>query len=290
MTALPLLDTCGYPRSTTDSPHHQQPFFSGRKGPALAIRAEAWACERARREGIVAPHIVTTNLEATDLPAAYLIERAIEGRPISADDTRVLAVAGKQLRRLHSMTDLDGLGAGYGFLNQGADQTTWAAVLLEPIETLDNLAGPEGSGTLGSTDTVISADLVRRLRAVVPDAIGRLPQTPRALLHGDLHLRHIYASGGSLTGFIDWGDALVGDPLFDLGRFSRAGSRATEALLRGYGLDHTPALDHTLTLYRTIWSVMAMRWEHAAHGDWFHEHRTAITNGLKILETTDLNR
>ncbi|HET6296921.1 MAG TPA: aminoglycoside phosphotransferase family protein [Kribbella sp.] len=263
--------------------------FYLKSGPALAIKAEAWACDRARREGIVAPDIVTTNLEPTDLPAAYLIERAIEGQPISADDTEVLVSAGEQLRQLHSMTDLDGSGAGYGFLNQGADQTTWAAVLLEPIETLANLAGQDGSGTLGSTDTVISADLVRRLRAVVPDAIGRLPQTPRALLHGDLHLRHIYASDGSLTGFIDWGDALVGDPLFDLGRLSRAGSRATEALLRGYGFDHTPALDHTLTLYRTIWSVMAMHWEHAANGDWFHEHLAAITDGLKVHEASKIS-
>jgi aminoglycoside phosphotransferase len=260
--------------------------FYLKSGPASAIKAEAWTCDRARHGGIVAPDIIATELAPPDLPVAYLIERAIEGRPISAADTEVLMFAGEQLRRLHTIDVrdapvLDGLD-GYGFLNQGAAHSSWAAVLLEPIETLDNLAGSDDPGSPG----VVSADLVLRLRAVVPDAINRLPPTEPALLHGDLHPRHIYASAGRLTGFIDWGDALVGDPLFDLGRFSRASSIATEALLQGYGLDRTPALDHTLVLYRTIWSVMALHWEHAAHGDWFHEHLAAITNGLNLLEKT----
>ena len=76
------------------------------------------------------------------------------------------------------------------------------------------------------------------------DRLG--PVAPR-LLYGDLHPRHIYAEGNELTGFIDWGDVALGDPLLDLGRFSKAGSAATNAFLPWYGIERTASLDWTLT-------------------------------------------
>jgi len=114
----------------------------------------------------------------------------------------------------------------------------------------------------------------------------RLAPVSAHLLHGDLHPRHIYAEGNQLTGFIDWGDVAFGDPLFDLGRFSKAGPAATDALLRGYGIERTASLEWTLTLYRTIWAVMAMHWELAAGGDWFSGHLEAIAADLPVLEVS----
>lgn len=40
--------------------------------------------------------------------------------------------------------------------------------------------------------------------------------TAVALVHGDLHLRHVLVDRGVLSGVIDWGDACFGDPSIDL--------------------------------------------------------------------------
>ena len=44
-----------------------------------------------------------------------------------------------------------------------------------------------------------------------------LPPSDRlALVHGDLHLRHVFVDGGRLSGVIDWGDVCRSDPAVDL--------------------------------------------------------------------------
>ncbi|MDX6280236.1 MAG: hypothetical protein QOH03_1307, partial [Kribbellaceae bacterium] len=44
-------------------------------------------------------------------------------------------------------------------------------------------------------------------------------------------------------------------------------------------------LDWALALYRTIWGVMAILWEHAAGGDWYAAHLEAIAADLPELES-----
>jgi aminoglycoside phosphotransferase (APT) family kinase protein len=55
------------------------------------------------------------------------------------------------------------------------------------------------------------------VEALLADA-ARLPPSPRiAVLHGDLHARHLLVGAdGRATGVIDWGDVCVGDPAIDL--------------------------------------------------------------------------
>jgi aminoglycoside phosphotransferase (APT) family kinase protein len=226
-----------------------------KSGAAAAISAEVWACERARQAGVLTPEIIESG-------SGYLIERELAGSPSS--EAAVLEQAGVQLRRLHEV-----VGERYGFLHEGL-QDDWLSVLRKPLDDLEVLAG------------IVDDDLVRRLRGL--KFAHRIAPAPPRLLHGDLHPRHIYAEGNVLTGFIDWGDVAFGDPLFDLGRFSRAGADATNALLRGYGIERTASLEWTLTFYRTIWGVMAMHWEHAVGGDWYSGHLEAIVADLPALE------
>lgn len=230
-----------------------------KSGARSAIEAEIWACSLAAEAGVAAPLIVESSLESP----AYLISREVAGGP--TDGEGVLRQAGAQLRRLHALTPNR---RGCGFLHEGL-QDTWSDVLRRPIDKLDDLGD------------IVPSSVVRRLRRLDLSEIPE-PNAP-ALLHGDLHPRHIYAEGNQFTGFIDWGDVALGDPLFDLGRFSRAGSSATDALLSGYGLERTPELDRTLALYRVLWSVMAMHWELAAGGDWFAAHIDAIEADLPLL-------
>jgi hypothetical protein len=50
--------------------------------------------------------------------------------------------------------------------------------------------------------------------------------------------------------------------------------------LAGYGIERTPALDRALSLYRVLWSLMALHAEYDAGGDWFAAHVTTIAKEL----------
>ncbi|MEW5852478.1 MAG: phosphotransferase [Myxococcota bacterium] len=70
------------------------------------------------------------------------------------------------------------------------------------------------------------------------DGAARLPSpTPRALLHGDLHFRHLLVDeAGALSGIIDWGDLHQGDPGVDLQlMWSFLPSSARKDFLAAYG-------------------------------------------------------
>jgi aminoglycoside phosphotransferase (APT) family kinase protein len=65
-----------------------------------------------------------------------------------------------------------------------------------------------------------------------------LPPPPRtAVLHGDLHLRHVLVDGeGRATGIIDWGDVCVGDPSIDLSiAYASLAGDARAAFIAAYG-------------------------------------------------------
>lgn len=55
-----------------------------------------------------------------------------------------------------------------------------------------------------------------RVAEILADAAGLPPSSASALLHGDLHHRHVLVDAGRLTAVIDWGDACLGDPSIDL--------------------------------------------------------------------------
>ncbi len=62
--------------------------------------------------------------------------------------------------------------------------------------------------------------------------------TPPAVLHADLHADHVFVNGEVLTGIIDWGDALVGDPYLELPALHldlATDVRLLDAFLDGYG-------------------------------------------------------
>ncbi len=73
----------------------------------------------------------------------------------------------------------------------------------------------------------------------VLDAADRLPApSDLALVHGDLHLRHVLVdASGRATGVIDWGDACLADPAVDLSLlYAALGADAREAAFAAYGV------------------------------------------------------
>ncbi|MGW0179210.1 aminoglycoside phosphotransferase family protein [Nocardia sp. NPDC003345] len=60
-------------------------------------------------------------------------------------------------------------------------------------------------------------DLAADIRAVWDDAVAAGAwQGPPVWVHGDLHPANVVASGGTLSGIVDFGDLFAGDPAWDL--------------------------------------------------------------------------
>lgn len=144
-------------------------------------------------------------------------------------------------------------------MGPSASWATWLRATVEELHVLPEL-------------------LAARVRELLPSFVAGVADVKPVLLHGDLHLRHLYADGEELTGILDWGDAMYGDPLFDVARLTLAGPEATTAFLAGYGDVAAPA--RTLAMYRVLWSLSALQAEHRAGGDWFQPHHDRIAREL----------
>lgn len=92
---------------------------------------------------------------------------------------------------------------------------------------------------------------------VAVDEIGRqvmraLPRTrERAALHSNPYTEHVFVDPecGTFIGLIDFGDAYVSHPAFELRRWNRPGERT--ALLEGYTAE-TPVSDDFLAVWRCV--------------------------------------
>lgn len=202
---------------------------------------EADACRLARTVDAPAPEVIASS-------ARWLITRELPGRPVGSPDLgAVLRTVGERVRRVHTIVDPSAL---------------WADRLWGVLDGLD----------------VLPDRLAARVREVVPEFVESVAGVTPALLHGDLHLRHVYAEGPELTGILDWGDTTYGDPLFDLARLSMAGPEVMDAFLAGYGPVDAPA--RTLSMYRMLWSLIALQAEVAAGGDWVQPHLDTIARSV----------
>ena len=101
---------------------------------------------------------------------------------------------------------------------------------------------------------VLPVDVVDRNRRLAETVLR--PWTP-ALIHGDLHIAHVFVDGDEVTGIIDWSEAAQGDALFDLASLTLAHDEHLDDLVAGYGGD----VDRDLL--RAWWSMrclLGVRW------------------------------
>lgn len=127
---------------------------------------------------------------------------------------------------------------------------------------------------------------VRSYDAVIESARALVPPRLDALVHGDLHVRHLLVDeGGDLSGVIDWGDVHVGSPATDLAVAWTFFAGRSRALFRdAYGpidpaeiaLARLRALDHS-----TSTALFGLRENDA---DMRHESRRALA---AVLEPFD---
>ena len=242
-----------------------------------ALAAEAAVCGLVRCRGVPAPEVLALVLDDEDL-GAYIIMRHVGGEPVSPTDSLFREV-GTKLRRVHEV-DL----GGFGDLRLDGGQlsgssSAWGDWVAEKLAGLDRVAAA-GLLPLGLVDSVQAA--LERHDGMVAGLGGA------RLVHGDVHSRHVYAQSGRLTGIIDWGDALAGGPLFDLGRILQADARSLSLVLEGYGeLPYQgDELARRLRLYASVFLVSAMVSENHAGAPWpafFDERSEALRRHLRAL-------
>jgi hygromycin-B 7''-O-kinase len=133
-----------------------------------------------------------------------------------------------------------------------------ATALGEAIRQLHRLGGEPVARVTEPWDAFRASQRARgldleRSKGLAPDRVSELeryllrldriaePASPRGLLHTEIGPSHVLVDEGRITGLIDFGDTMVGDPEYDLapvGMFvTRGDPAAFRAFCVAYGLD-----------------------------------------------------
>jgi aminoglycoside phosphotransferase (APT) family kinase protein len=218
-----------------------------------AVRAEAWACVRGADAGCAAPAILGLGRLGTDDSMSAFIMHRVAGGPIVPGHPALLAV-GIGLRRLHAVRL-----PGFGWLAEASwDERGDCA--LRHRSWLGFLKGICGDARhLADSYAVATAVAEAAAAALDAHAAALAAVEVGSLCHGDLKAAHIFVEAGRLVGVIDWGDAVVGDPLWDLARFAhRADAESVALLLAGYDPERAlvDALGWRVPLYGVLWRIV----------------------------------
>lgn len=109
-------------------------------------------------------------------------------------------------------------------------------------------------------------------------AIAELHLAGRAarpvLLHGDLQAAHVFVDGDTVVAVIDWADACLGDPMFDIAVLTGKHFHRLDDVLVGYG-------DADIDAVRGWWSLRRL-----GELRWMVEHGYDIDDELTALRET----
>jgi aminoglycoside phosphotransferase (APT) family kinase protein len=218
-----------------------------------ALRAEAWACARGADAGCAAPAILGLGRLGTDDRMSAFIMRRVAGGPIVAGHPALPEVGGG-LRRLHAVRL-----PGFGWLAE-ASWDERGDFSLRHSSWLGFLQGICGDARRLADCSVVAAPVAEAAAAAIDAHAAALAAVEvGSLCHGDLKAAHILVEAGRLAGVIDWGDAVVGDPLWDIARFAhRADGGAVAGLLAGYDPERAlvDALAWRVPLYGALWRLV----------------------------------
>jgi aminoglycoside phosphotransferase (APT) family kinase protein len=154
---------------------------------------------------------------------------------LDADEAGVMAALPEVARSLRGLHRLPGSGAGplsLAALERDPPRVegvhaNWHDYLATRLD--EHLHDCEGAHDL-------SHEEASRVRALFAAARERLRAAPAVLLHGDPGSQNFIVEGGAIRAMLDWEDALVGDPLFDLASLCTFHpERRHAAILAGYG-------------------------------------------------------
>jgi aminoglycoside phosphotransferase (APT) family kinase protein len=181
-------------------------FLKLADGPDL--RREVAVLEVLGPLGVPVPLIEAADPSGDLAGVACVLLREVAGEPADCSSPG-FTQAGQALRQVHGVM----LG-GHGRLTVSpeglhGEHQSWP----------DAIAERTGDLKLVAESGLVDAGLLDQAVAAVRDRRGLLAGAESGhLLHGDFNPRHVFVRNRRITAIIDWGDAICGDPLYDLGR------------------------------------------------------------------------
>lgn len=220
-------------------------IFERDSGLQLEAKVAEWL---GPQRGLV-PATLATGFRTDGAPFDYAVLSFAAGKTIrdvgdSSLDERpeILNAIGRQLSRIHEVQ-----ATGAGLINcETAEPSpcgvlgTWSEFITLRLDDHINVC------TSAAYIDRAQADRIRKLFKIMYPLLN---DRPMRLLHGDpgIHNICINPTSGEVTSFLDWEDALAGDPLFDVAMFSSfQPPRRLPAFMVGYGLNNPSLLESRL--------------------------------------------
>lgn len=208
--------------------HSVHRIASPKAGPPLALRinrvsdhfvdwgllAEQAISRRLEAEGVAHARILAADCSRRLVPVDYQLLEFVEGVRLATlddDDQAVaapLTAAAAYLARLHQVE-----GTGFGHISEAAGRrlqgvhASWGDYLTTRLDV--HAATARDAGLIDAAEQHAVAAWFRRAEPLLKAA-------PSRLLHGDCGNHNLFIRADGAVAMIDWEDALLGDPLFEL--------------------------------------------------------------------------
>ncbi|HEX6447371.1 MAG TPA: aminoglycoside phosphotransferase family protein [Streptosporangiales bacterium] len=227
--------------------------------PGGDLAKEIRATDAARAAGVAVPPRM---LWHEGPPAVYVAE-FVSGHELAADSPDSWwRATGAALRRLHG-------GAGTDGFPYFGGRDSWWGWLHEWTEYERDRALADG---------FVTPAAVERLTAVLRRAFADRAEPPPTLLHGDCGPYHWLLRDETVVAALDFGDAGLGDPAFDLATLTLWDRDRLGVVLAGYGAEPAFAA-HTRELQLPYHVI-----RHLAAADWLVDHGFDATPTVVELE------
>jgi aminoglycoside phosphotransferase (APT) family kinase protein len=119
----------------------------------------------------------------------------------------------------------------------------------------------------GILDAALIADIAELLRFYEKDEVAL---RVNCLLHGDLTMEHVWVDVArcDVTAIVDFGDATIGDPVWDFVYFDWQKPDLLRWILNGYTSPSSlgDSFQSRLLLYRLVYTMSVLVWAHARKG------------------------
>lgn len=222
----------------------------GRDRDAIAL--EAWSYERSREARIPTPRILSLDTSCARFPSSFLIMEKMKGECLEGlelpprDLEQALKELGSLMRALHEIEM-----PRFGLLDEAHYRAT-EVVQGSADSWNDALFGAAEESLKYLAREALTSSEVERVRYLAEreSRLVDLRPTGGRLLHGDLGLVHVWfdPEKGAISGVIDFGECMSGDPVYDFCDFDLQ-PHLLAHVITGYYYGETPPPD----LHSRIW-------------------------------------
>lgn len=227
--------------------------------PGGDLAKERRAAEAARLAGVPVPEPV---LWHAGVPAVHVTTHVAGVELGSRSPDSSWRAVGTSLRRLHDGAPAD------GFPYFGGHGSWWGWVRWWTEYEHDRALA----------DGLVAAASVERLTTLLRRAFAERAEPAPTLLHGDCGPYHWLLRDGEVVAALDFGDAGLGDPMYDLATLTLWDRDRLPVVLAGYGADgaFTAYAEELQLPYHVI--------RHLAAVDWLVDHGFDPTPTVRELE------